>query len=319
MISIHNIYKKFDNVEVLKGINLEISDKSIFGLVGRSGTGKSTLLRCINGLESYDKGSIEIDGLKIETLKNIELRQLRKGIGMIFQQFSLLNRLTVYENIALPLKCWKYNENYTKQRVTELLDIVGIPEKINSRPNELSGGQKQRVAIARALTMNPKILLCDEATSALDPRTENSIIELLDKINYELGITIVIVTHKMSIVKDICSEVAILESGKLDAVGSVEKIFLDQPKSLINLTGSESRILLDEGINLELYFTGEQSTGTFISDMSRSLDISFSILNGMVERNRRMCLGNVLINIKDLDKSKVMNYLIANKIKYKIL
>lgn len=167
--------------------------------------------------------------------------------------------------------------------------------------------------------MNPKILLCDEATSALDPRTENSIIELLDKINYELGITIVIVTHKMSIVKDICSEVAILESGKLDAVGSVEKIFLDQPKSLINLTGSESRILLDEGINLELYFTGEQSTGTFISDMSRSLDISFSILNGMVERNRRMCLGNVLINIKDLDKSKVMNYLIANKIKYKIL
>ena len=169
MIKIKNLTKSFGELEVLKGIDLHIEKGRIFGLAGRSGIGKSTLLRCINGLEDYHEGTLLVDGVNIKKISPKELRVFRKDIGMIFQQFSLLGRLDVYENIALPLRCWHYDKAFIDKRVKELLEVIGIPDKIHAKTRELSGGQKQRVAIARALAMSPKILLCDEATSALDP------------------------------------------------------------------------------------------------------------------------------------------------------
>jgi D-methionine transport system ATP-binding protein len=199
MIKINNLKKSFGSLQVLNDINLNIGTGQIYGLIGRSGTGKSTLLRCINGLESYDSGSLLVDGVEVKSLTSKEAREFKRGIGMIFQQFSLLSRLTVYENIALPMKCWKYKNAYIDSKVKELVEVVGIPDKLYAKPEQLSGGQKQRVAIARALSMNPKILLCDEATSALDPKTAQSIITLLNQINQQMGITIIVVTHQMSV------------------------------------------------------------------------------------------------------------------------
>ena len=192
MIEITNLQKTFEDSDltVLKDISLKIEDGDIYGLVGRSGAGKSTLLRCINGLTGYQKGNLKVDGCEVKELSGIRLREFRKNIGMIFQQFSLLERKTVYENVALPMECWGWTRQKRDQKVKELLELVGLKEKMNVKPRTLSGGQKQRVAIARALTMDPKILLCDEATSALDPKTTNSILDLLLKINKELKITI---------------------------------------------------------------------------------------------------------------------------------
>ncbi|WP_235601262.1 methionine ABC transporter ATP-binding protein [Tissierella sp. P1] len=216
MIEIKNLRKFYGNLEVLKGIDLQIEEGKIFGLVGRSGTGKSTLLRCINGLEKYNEGSLYVGDIDVKNLSEKELRSFRKDVGMIFQHFSLLERLTVYENIALPLRCWNYDKSFIDKRVRELLEVIDIPDKINSKPRELSGGQKQRVAIARALAMEPKILLCDEATSALDPKSTKSIISLLNKINKDLGITMVIVTHEMHVLRSICEEIAIIEDGRIE-------------------------------------------------------------------------------------------------------
>ena len=231
MIEINDLYKKFNGLEVLKGVSLTIPTGSIYGLAGGSGAGKSTLLRCINGLESFDSGTLMVDGTDVSKLSESEGRIFRKNIGMIFQQFSLLSRMTVYENIALPMLCWGYKKKNIDKTVKELLELVEIPDKINSRPAELSGGQKQRVAIARALTLNPKILLCDEATSALDPRVGKSILSLLNDINKKLGITIIIVTHQMSVIRRYCSDVAVLEQGKIADFGAPEQVFLRQTEA----------------------------------------------------------------------------------------
>ena len=232
MIEITNLQKTFEDSDltVLKDISLKIEHGDIYGLVGRSGAGKSTLLRCINGLTGYQGGSLKVDGCEVKELSGLRLREFRKNIGMIFQQFSLLERKTVYDNVALPMECWGWPKQKRDQKVKELLELVGLKEKLYVKPRTLSGGQKQRVAIARALTMDPKILLCDEATSALDPKTTNSILDLLLKINKELKITIVIVTHQMSVVRKICSHVAIMKSGEIVETGSVSEIF-SHPKS----------------------------------------------------------------------------------------
>ncbi|MCI9339822.1 MAG: ATP-binding cassette domain-containing protein, partial [Dorea sp.] len=223
MIEIKNLKKIWedDKSSVLEDINLTIEDGDIYALVGRSGAGKSTLLRCINGLTSYQGGSLTVDGCEIKDLKDKELREFRRRVGMIFQHFSLLERETVYQNIALPMQCWKYPKEETDKKVKELLELVGLTDKMNARPRNLSGGQKQRVAIARALTMEPKILLCDEATSALDPKTTNSILELLLEINQKIGITIVIVTHQMEVVRKACNKACILEQGRIADEGTV--------------------------------------------------------------------------------------------------
>ncbi|MBN1637272.1 MAG: ATP-binding cassette domain-containing protein [Deltaproteobacteria bacterium] len=247
MIIARNINKSFGKLNVLCGVDLHIKKGSIYGLAGRSGTGKSTFLRCINGLESYDDGNLIVDGVDVRGLPSTSLSAFRKNIGMIFQNFSLLERLTVYDNVALPLKCWKYNAFDIDKKVKNLLALVGISEKIGQKPRALSGGQKQRVAIARALSLEPKILLCDEATSALDPKTAQEIIALLQRINNRMGITIVVVTHQMSVLSSACDEVAILENGRVDSKGPVREIFRQQPMALKNLLGEKHAMEIEKG------------------------------------------------------------------------
>ena len=256
MIEIKNLKKLWedDGSSVLEGINLTIEDGDIYALVGRSGAGKSTLLRCINGLTSYQEGSLKVDGCEIKDLKDKELREFRRHVGMIFQQFSLLERETVCKNVALPMQCWKYPKDQIDKKVRELLELVGLGDKMNAKPRNLSGGQKQRVAVARALTMDPKILLCDEATSALDPKTTNSILDLLMEINQKLGITVIIVTHQMEVVRKACNKACILENGKIADEGTVKEIFIKQPQSLKRLLGEETVKLPDEGHNIQIAY-----------------------------------------------------------------
>lgn len=319
MIKINNVHKSFNNVQVLKDITLEIKKGEVFGLVGHSGAGKSTLLRCINGLETYDKGSILVNEYEeVKNLTNSAVRSFRKNLGMIFQHFSLLERRNVYDNVALPLECWGYSKADIDKRVIELLELVGLSDKKKSKPRELSGGQKQRVAIARALALNPNILLCDEATSALDPNTTKSILALLRDINEKLGITIIIVTHQMEVVKEICERVAIMEGGQVMAVGKTEDLFLKNSKSLKALIGEEE-ILPSEGINIRLFFPKDNSNDSIITGMARELDIDFSIVWGKLERFRDDVLGSLVINIKQKQKDEVVKYLTSKEMPWEVI
>ena len=319
MIKINNVYKSFNDVEVLKDITLEIKKGEVFGLVGHSGAGKSTLLRCINGLETYDKGSILVNQeQEVKALGNKSLRSFRKNLGMIFQHFSLLERRNVYDNVALPLECWGYNKADIDKRVLELLELVGLSDKKKNKPRELSGGQKQRVAIARALALNPNILLCDEATSALDPNTTKSILALLRDINEKLGITIIMVTHQMEVVKEICQRVAIMEDGQVIVVGKTEDLFLKNSKALKTLIGEEE-ILPNEGINIRLFFPKDNSNDSIITAMARELNIDFSIVWGKLERFRDDVLGSLVINIKENQKSEVIKYLTSKNMPWEVI
>lgn len=217
-------------VEALKGIDLSIARGDIYGIIGMSGAGKSTLVRCLNFLERPTKGTVVIEGEDLSTLSDIKLRALRQQVSMIFQHFNLLMQRNVLDNICFPLEIAGIKRSEARKRAMELLEIVGLTEKAKAYPTQLSGGQKQRVAIARALANNPKILLCDEATSALDPQTTKAILSLLQKINKEFGITIVIITHEMRVVEEICSHVAIIDGGELAEYGTVEEVFA-RPKS----------------------------------------------------------------------------------------
>ena len=290
MISIKNVSKYYGNTKVLKDVNIKITEGEIFGIIGHSGAGKSTLLRCINGLEDYKEGSILVGIEEVKSLNEKKLRILRKDLGMIFQHFSLLERKTVFENIALPLECFKYSKLEINKRVLELLDLVGISDKKNDKPRNLSGGQKQRVAIARALALNPKVLLCDEATSALDPNTTKSILSLLQDINKKLNITIIMVTHQMEVIKQICTKVAIMEHGEVLEIGHTEELFLQNTKGLRKLIGEEN-IVLPSGINIKILFPKEYSNDTLITTMARELDIDFSIVWGRLEKFRDDILG----------------------------
>lgn len=238
MITGRNIRKTFDgHNHVLNDINFHIEAGDIYGLVGRSGVGKSTLLRCINGLSNYQDGSLQVMNREISSLSYNELREFRKNIGMIFQHFSLLERRTVRKNIAIPMECWGYSKAEIDSKVESLLQLVDLSDKADAKPRHLSGGQKQRVAIARALSLDPKILLCDEATSALDPNTTKSILDLLYRINQNSGITIVLVTHQMEVVKRICNKLSIMEAGSIAISGSVDEVFKTESSSLKNLLG----------------------------------------------------------------------------------
>lgn len=310
MININTVKKSFGKTEVLKGISVNIKQGEIYGLIGHSGAGKSTLLRCINGLESYDSGSIEVMGKEVKDLNTKQLREFRKDLGMIFQGFNLLKRKNVFDNIALPLEVWGYKKDYINKKVNELLGLVGLEDKAKSKPEELSGGQKQRVAIARALALEPKILLCDEATSALDPKITKDILSLLYKINKELGITIVIVTHQMEVVKEVCEKVALIEGGFLKSEGKSEDLFLKPGVSLKKFLGEqEDETLPDSGINIKLFFPSASSENALITKMARDLNVDFSIVWGKLEKFRDNVLGSLVINILEEDKEKVMNYL----------
>lgn len=312
MIEIKNLKKLWedDGSSVLEGIDLTIEDGDIYALVGRSGAGKSTLLRCINGLTSYQEGSLKVDGCEIKDLKDKELREFRRHVGMIFQQFSLLERETVYKNVALPMQCWKYPKDQIDKKVKELLELVGLGDKMNAKPRNLSGGQKQRVAVARALTMDPKILLCDEATSALDPKTTNSILDLLMEINQKLGITVIIVTHQMEVVRKACNKACILENGKIADEGSVKEIFIKQPQSLKRLLGEEQVKLPKEGHNIQIaHLVNDMHDGELFAKMSAELNYIFPIIDGKIQDYQNDSMGIFTINVDDEHLKLVTDYL----------
>ena len=310
MIEIKNVIKSFGETQVIKDVSISIKQGEIYGIIGHSGAGKSTLLRCINGLEAYNGGSVKVMGKEVSSLTGKNLREFRKDLGMIFQNFNLMQRKNVFDNVALPLEVWGYNKSEIKDKVLKLLKLVGLEDKKLSKPSELSGGQKQRVAIARALALDPKILLCDEATSALDPKITKDILALLSKINKELGITIVMVTHQMEVIKEVCERVALLDGGVVKAEGKAEDLFLKPGKSLKKFLGEEDdEILPDEGVNIKLFFPSDSSENALITRMARELGIDFSIVWGKLEKFRDEVLGGLVINISEEDKDKVINYL----------
>lgn len=315
MIQISGVNKYYGKTKVLNNINIHINKGEIFGIIGHSGAGKSTLLRCINRLETYEDGSITVENREVKNLNEKKLRLLRKDLGMIFQHFSLLERKTVFENVALPLECFKYSKDEINKRVDELLILVGIHDKKNMKPRNLSGGQKQRVAIARALALNPKVLLCDEATSALDPNTTKSILSLLQDINKKLNITIIMVTHQMEVIKQICSRVAIMEHGEVLEIGDTEELFLQNSKNLQKLVG-EDDIVLPKGTNIRIIFPKEISNDSIITSMARDLEINFSIICGKLEKYREDILGSLIINVSNDHREKIKKYLDEKKVRW---
>ena len=308
MIKIENLTKFYGDTQILFDVNLEVKKGEIFAIVGHSGAGKSTLLRCINGLESYQGGSLKVFDQEIKNLDETQQRHLRRDVGMIFQHFALMARKNVFENVATPLKFWGYKSDETEKRVRELLNLVGLESKAKSYPSELSGGQKQRVAIARALALNPKILLSDEATSALDPNTTNQILELLEKINKELDISVVIVTHEMEVVKSIAKRAILLEGGKIIGSGSIEELFLKPDEKMKEFLG-EVEILPSTGTNIRLFFPKEVAQNSVITHMARSLNIDFNIVWGKLEKLNDNVLGSLVINVDEKDKENVLNYI----------
>jgi D-methionine transport system ATP-binding protein len=321
MIKLENVSKDFGDLQVLKDISLEIADHEIYGIIGQSGAGKSTLLRCINGLEEYQSGHIYVDDVEVSSRDKKQLHLLQKKMGMIFQNFNLLERLDVYDNVALPMKFWGINTRTPEAdaKIKELISLVGLEDKMHVRPRELSGGQKQRVAIARALVLDPQILLCDEATSALDPAITREILSLLQQINRDLGITIIVVTHQMEVVKQICEKVAFIKEGRVLATGRPEELFIRPVKDVKAFLHEDSDLLPDSGLNVQLFFTDESSDEPVISQMARKLDIDFSISWAKLEDFRSNVYGSLVITIDEKDKDKVLNYLDSVNVLWEVL
>ena len=312
MIEIKHLSKTFQMkdgaVNALKDISLTIPDGSIYGIIGMSGAGKSTLVRCINLLERPTEGSVVIDSVEMEKLTPAQLRQRRREITMIFQQFNLLMQRSCLKNICFPMELAGVKKEEAEKRAKELLEMVGLPDKANAYPAQLSGGQKQRIAIARALATNPKVLLCDEATSALDPNTTHAILQLIQKINREMGITVVIITHQMSVVEDVCSHVAILDNGTVVEQGSVRDIFSnphsDAAKRLVFPAGTPERELLPGRKMVRVAFNGTQTTD---KPLVASLAIECGALVSIVAADTRVVngqtLGSMLLALPDDDKA----------------
>ena len=317
MIEIRGLIKNYGKLEVLKNVDLTVERGDIYGLLGKSGAGKSTLLRCINRLEEYNAGSVRVNGTDISKLQGKQLRQFRKDIGMIFQNFSLLDRKTVFQNIEIPLKCWKYPYDERKRRVKELIRLVGLEEKSNEYSRNLSGGQKQRVAIARALALNPKIVLCDEATSALDTKTTGSILDLLEKINKELGITIIVVTHEISVVQRICNKISMLEDGKVTISGQTEEILLNPDLTVENLVGNKKDFLDQKGIHYQITFSGEEEKLRILTEMAMNTHIPFSIVWGEFQVYRGVLFRTYMIQTEEIHRKVIEGYLSDRQIQFK--
>ncbi len=320
MIEIKGLSKSYGDIKVLDNISLEIKEGEIYGLVGRSGAGKSTLLRCINRLEDFQSGSLKVDGVEVRDLEGIELRKFRKNIGMIFQHFSLMQRKTVYENIALPMESWGYDKDEIDKKVKELAEVVEIGDKLNSKPRELSGGQQQRVAIARALSLDPKILLSDEATSALDPKTTDSILSLLKRINRDLGITIVIVAHQMSVIKQVCDKVTVLDHGNMVLDGKVEDVFVYKRDELNEILGGGNKLVLpSSGVNIRIIVPEEEKSNRIISRLAQTLNIDFSIPAANIEQFKDRVVALFVINIASENLNKVTEFLDNQKVTWEVV
>ena len=309
IISIRELEKKYQSknseVYALKGINLDINQGDIFGIIGRSGAGKSTLVRCINMLERPTGGQVLFEGQDLCRLSERELRNARRSMGMIFQQFNLLMQRTAEENVCFPLELIGTPREDARKRAAELLELVGLSKRAGSYPSQLSGGQKQRVAIARALATNPKVLLCDEATSALDPSTTGSILSLIKDINRRLGITAVVITHEMSVIEKICSHVAIIAGGKIAETGPVEEVFYHPrtaaAKAMV-IPESLHPEKLPQGHVVRIVFSGKSTLepviGNMILDCGRPLSILYSDLR---EIDGAVC-GQMVLQLPDDDE-----------------
>lgn len=319
MIKITDLSKSYNHEIILKKISLTVDQGEIFGIIGQSGAGKSTLLRCINGLEKIDSGSLLVDGVELNNIREKDLRNLRKNIGIIFQDFALLNQKSVKENIALPLRCWKYDTDYINKKVDDLLDIVGLSHKSDSMPGELSGGQKQRVAIARSLTLNPSLLLCDEATSALDPKSTKNILRLISDINNNLNITVVIVTHEMNVIKEICDRVSVIDEGSIKAIGGVEDVLLAQSDAYDNLIGYE-RIKVPKGqLIVKIFIKSVDYNRSIIWELIKKANIKPTILTSDLQQYSKKGFGYITIAIPEQDLDKTISYCNLSDIHYKVL
>ncbi len=314
MIELRNVSKIFktkeSEVKALDDVSLKIEDGDIYGIIGFSGAGKSTLIRTINALEVPTSGQVLVDDEDINALKKSELRKKRKKIGMIFQQFNLLETKTVYENIALPLVLNHVPKEQIKRKVEEVLEYVELTDKRDVYPSKLSGGQKQRVGIARALATEPSILLSDESTSALDPKTTKAILKLLKKINRELKITIVLITHEMNVIQSICNHVAVMENGRIVERGEVLEVF-GEPKQEITRNFVKTVIndsvpeLLVESIKsekknnklLKLKFLDSDSTESVLSGVNKSYDVETNILFANISEIQERVLGIIIVQI----------------------
>jgi len=318
MIEVKGLGKKFGELKVLDDISLKVERGDVFGIVGHSGAGKSTLLRCLNGLEGYSEGSVKVMGQEVCELDDHKMKELRREMGMIFQNFNLMNRKNVYENVMFPLEVWGVPKKEAEKRVLDLLDLVGLAEKKKEKIRNLSGGQKQRIGIARALALEPKILLCDEATSALDPKTTISILELLMDINKKLGVTIIVVTHQMEVVKMICNKVVILDGGRIVASGDTDKLFLAPGEELRKLI-TDDYAVIPSGTNIRPMFPREIANESIITSMARELDINFSVVGGRIERYRETVMGFLIINVSDSDFDRVVDWLGKNGMFWEVM
>jgi len=328
MINLNGVGKTFHQkgreIVALKPTTLHIKQGEIFGIVGYSGAGKSTLLRCINLLETPSCGEVIVDGQIVNKLNRTDLRLYRQKIGMIFQQFNLLSSKTVAENIAFNLKAGDVDSKEIPKRIDELLELVGLTDKKNVYPNQLSGGQKQRVGIAKALANNPKVLLCDEATSALDPITTKQILTLLKEINKKLGLTIILVTHEMEVIKQICDNVAVMESGQIIEQNSAYEIFSNPTTKLMkefisNLHSDddfeESLVARSkEETIIKVIFKGDAAKEPLIQTLANKYNVTTNILAGRIEYIQNKQLGSLTFSIDGEVKKceDFINYLVDN-------
>ncbi|MDD3174684.1 MAG: ATP-binding cassette domain-containing protein [Herbinix sp.] len=314
-------YSKNNEVKALEDINLTINEGEIFGIIGLSGAGKSTLVRCINFLERPTTGAVIFDGADLGALGEKELLKARQSMGMIFQQFNLLMQRTALQNICFPLEIAGIRGKQAKERAKELLEVVGLSDKANAYPAQLSGGQKQRVAIARALATNPKILLCDEATSALDPTTTRSILKLLKDINQNLGITVIVITHEMSVIEEICNRVAIIDKSHIAEIGDVEEVFV-RPQSNIAkqlVFSGETHIETFEGeFKCRIIFDGRTSFEPVIANMILECKTPVNILFADTKDIDGKAFGQMVIQLPndDLGRNRILNYLSSNRIPF---
>lgn len=336
MIELKNVTVDFDGLKAVNDVSLTIEEQDTYGIVGFSGAGKSTLVRTINLLQRPTEGEVLINGKNILDLSKRDLRERRKKIGMIFQHFNLLNNLTVLDNVIFPIKKDKsLTKEEKRDKALELLETVGIRDKADSYPSELSGGQQQRCAIARALASDPEILLCDEATSALDPKTTKQILKLLKELNNKLKLTIVIITHQMEVVKDLCNKCAVMQDGKLVEHGSTLDIFSKPQNSLtrefvetstntaetIEEVKANIGILGDDEILAKISYLGQSTTQPIINELYEIYRVKTNILAGNIEFINGTAVGNLIVTLKgDDDKiNQVKEYLREKEIELEIL
>lgn len=335
MIDLKNITVDFDGFKAVDDVSLNIEKGDIYGIVGFSGAGKSTLVRTINLLQRPTAGDVVVNGSSMLDLSNKDLRAKRKNIGMIFQHFNLLNNITVLDNVIYPIRKLKIPKAEKVKKAQELLEVVGIGDKADAYPRELSGGQQQRCAIARALASDPEILLCDEATSALDPKTTKQILKLLKELNERLGLTIVIITHQMEVVKDLCNKCAVMDAGKVVEAGSTLEIFANPKKELtrefvetstnVSETIEEVKqnigILKENEILVKLNYIGDSTTEPIINDLYANYGITTNVLAGNIEFITGIPVGNLIVTMAGDTEAlaNIGNYLTDNNVSAEIL